>query len=248
MAGIAKIVGKAIDDVAKVMTKVLIGLGDAVAGDVKSGKTFYAGSTTLKTGTMPTKAIVAANDLYEEGYHAGNPGGLDAIDTDLAPANIKKDVNIFGKVGTFVSTLAEDILGSAQSTITEITTSALLDQYYWLLMGAGADITIATKTQTYDASSMAVAVAMGTLWCNAADSQKPRLFMNSVQVAEGGYLLAAFASGAFTILIGTRALSGSVTCEFKSHSYAGGNTVIDIDGSVHADKVSAGIAIGSIKI
>lgn len=49
---------------------------------------------------FPTAKIVAANDNYPEGYHKGNPGGLDAIETDLAPGNIKDTVNIFGKVGT----------------------------------------------------------------------------------------------------------------------------------------------------
>lgn len=51
--------------------------------------------------TFPTAKIVATSDNYPQGYHAGNPGGLDAIDTDLAVGNIKKDVNIFGKVGTY---------------------------------------------------------------------------------------------------------------------------------------------------
>ena len=80
--------------------------GDAVVGDVKAGKKFYKDDpATQLTGTMPTKAIVAANDNYEEGYHAGEPGGLDAIDTDLAPGNIKEGVDIFGKVGTYLPVL-----------------------------------------------------------------------------------------------------------------------------------------------
>ncbi|GAI76737.1 unnamed protein product, partial [marine sediment metagenome] len=74
---------------------------DALVTDVKDPKTFYSVEAPKKTGTMPTKAIVAGAETYEEGYHAGNPGGLSAIDADLTPANIKKDVNIFGKVGTY---------------------------------------------------------------------------------------------------------------------------------------------------
>ncbi|MBA7704519.1 hypothetical protein ES703_113333 [subsurface metagenome] len=57
---------------------------------------------TLDVKDPPLKAIVAVNDNYEEGYHKGNAGGLDAVDTDLAPGNIKDTVDIFGKVGTFV--------------------------------------------------------------------------------------------------------------------------------------------------
>lgn len=74
---------------------------DAAVGDVKSPKTFYSVEEPKKTGTMPTVTIVAANDNYPAGYHAGDGGGLDAIDTDLTPTNIKSGVNIFGKVGTF---------------------------------------------------------------------------------------------------------------------------------------------------
>ncbi len=55
---------------------------------------------TLDVRDPPLKAIVAANDNYEAGYHKGNAGGLDAIDTDLATANIKNGITIFGKVGS----------------------------------------------------------------------------------------------------------------------------------------------------
>lgn len=75
---------------------------DALLTDVRVGKTFYSVAVPRKTGNLPTKAIAAGAETYEEGYHAGNPGGLSAIDADLAVANIKKAVNIFGKVGTLV--------------------------------------------------------------------------------------------------------------------------------------------------
>ncbi|MBA7613546.1 hypothetical protein ES703_20797 [subsurface metagenome] len=88
--------------------KTVVLTGDAVVGDVKAGKKFYKDDPeTQLTGTMPTKAIVATSDDYEAGYHEGNPGGLDAIDTDLAPANIKAGVTIFGKLGTYVEAISE---------------------------------------------------------------------------------------------------------------------------------------------
>lgn len=82
---------------------------DAAVGDVKSPKTFYSVAPPRKTGTMPTKAIVAGSDAYEEGYHAGDPGGLDAIDTDLAPGNIREGVTIFGKLGTLAAAVGIDM-------------------------------------------------------------------------------------------------------------------------------------------
>jgi len=77
-----------------------IGAADAVLADVKNGKTFFSVTGGIKTGNMATVAIVAANDNYPAGYHVGNVGGLDAIDADLATANIKSGITIFGKPGS----------------------------------------------------------------------------------------------------------------------------------------------------
>lgn len=86
-----------------------IGAANALVGEVKAGRTFFSVTGAIKTGTMPTVAIVAANDNYPAGYHAGDGGGLDAIDVHLAPGNIKLGVNIFGKVGTVAPAPTETI-------------------------------------------------------------------------------------------------------------------------------------------
>jgi hypothetical protein len=97
--GIAKIAGKNIDDLSKLMGKDIISEGTAAVGDVKDPETFYAGSTALKTGTMPTVAVAPASSAYPAGYHAGDVGGLPAIDADLATANIKSGATIFNVAG-----------------------------------------------------------------------------------------------------------------------------------------------------
>lgn len=56
---VAKIMGANYDDLAKLMGADLIVLGDAVLGDVKTPKTFYAGSTTLLTGIGSLKQFFA---------------------------------------------------------------------------------------------------------------------------------------------------------------------------------------------
>jgi len=51
-------------------------------------------------------ALVALNpalNAYPKGRHAGNLGGLSAVDVDLVPANIKWTKTIFGVVGTAVA-------------------------------------------------------------------------------------------------------------------------------------------------
>lgn len=67
------------------------------------------GKLAIINGTPPLKAIVAASEAYPKGWHEGDVGGLSAIETDLAPANIKEAVNIFGKVGTLTVALTERI-------------------------------------------------------------------------------------------------------------------------------------------
>lgn len=47
-------------------------------------------------------ALAPASDAYPKGWHQGDTGGLDAVDTDLATGNIKTGVTIFGKEGTVV--------------------------------------------------------------------------------------------------------------------------------------------------
>lgn len=62
------------------------------------------GSLAIINAKPPLKEIVAASDAYPKGWHEGNPGGLDAIDTDLAAGNIKDGIIIFGKLGTLTVT------------------------------------------------------------------------------------------------------------------------------------------------
>ncbi len=101
MAGIEKIASKNLDEVNKINTAVLIGLGDALVGEVIDGKFFYAGSTVLKEGTMPTVALAAGSNAYPAGYHVGDGGGLTAVDGDLVAGNIKDGVTIFNVLGTY---------------------------------------------------------------------------------------------------------------------------------------------------
>jgi len=66
---------------------------------------------------IPIRKLSATSNEYDRGFHKGNPGGLDAVDTDLATGNIKDGVNIFGKVGTVIPGGTETIETSDQSDI-----------------------------------------------------------------------------------------------------------------------------------
>ncbi len=76
---------------------------DAVEADVREPKTFYSIAPPKKTGTMPTVTLDPDLNDYPEDYHAGNPGGLSAVDVDLIADNIKQGVTIFGVAGSLAA-------------------------------------------------------------------------------------------------------------------------------------------------
>lgn len=193
---------------------------DAAVGDVKSPKTFYSVATPKKTGTMPTVAIVAANDTYSAGYHAGDAGGLDAIDVHLAPANIKTGVNIFGKVGTYT--------GPAKSAEALSVTLCVVDGFYASEAGGfiaqtyispAAEITFITKTDTFTAGSLAIASYAAIMMGRQTSRTKMKLYMGGVLVAESGYLLLNTPTN--VTLISSRALSGSQIVMARAKNYHG---------------------------
>jgi hypothetical protein len=78
--------------------------GDAVIGDVRSGKTFSNADDIGLTGTIPTRSTTAqtitpttSNIIKSAGIYDGDITIIG--DPDLATGNIKASVNIFGVVG-----------------------------------------------------------------------------------------------------------------------------------------------------
>lgn len=82
---------------------------DAIVGDVLTGKTFYAGTEPIKTGTMPNRGEVdtdittkAQVVTIQDGYHDGN-GIVQISATEQAKiidGNIKDGITILGVTGT----------------------------------------------------------------------------------------------------------------------------------------------------
>jgi len=79
-------------------TKVLdTTTGTAANGDCLSGKIAFSNGSQI-TGSITTNTLSDVNDTVGAGYYAATT--LSTVDNDLAVGNIKKDVNVFGKVGT----------------------------------------------------------------------------------------------------------------------------------------------------
>ncbi len=79
---------------------------DLTEAEAPTGKKFYSITGGVKTGTG-TKTLSAANDTVAAGYYAATT--LHAVDADLAAANIKSGVTVFGIDGSFSSAPAHDI-------------------------------------------------------------------------------------------------------------------------------------------
>ncbi len=227
---------------AGVATVQEIGAADAAVTDVKAPRTFFSVTGGIKTGTMATVALDPANSTVNAGYYAATT--LQAVDADLAVGNIKSGVTIFGFLGTYLSTLSQDLVASAVSADTGVTTGGY---YAKITVATGADYDMATTTNTFAANSMAVAI--GCLHACDWDGTvqfKLRLYMNGTQVAESG----AIGSSPTQIIVkGTRALSGSKICKIAVHNYdpAVSRIICPSSGAINASPIATGIGVGSIK-
>ena len=70
--------------------------GTAVTGDMLAGKKAWVAGAEV-TGTMPLQTLNPASTVVPAGYYAAT--NLAAVDPDLATANIKAGVTIFGTAG-----------------------------------------------------------------------------------------------------------------------------------------------------
>ncbi len=72
--------------------------GDAVAADVRMGKTFSNASDTGMSGTMAAQSLSPETRDVSAGYYEATT--LNAVDADLAPGNVVAGKVIFGVTGT----------------------------------------------------------------------------------------------------------------------------------------------------
>ncbi len=169
---------------------------------------------------VPIRQLSASNDVYDRGFHQGNPGGLDAVDVDLAAGNIADGVTIFGFLGTLAAgALAEDLTSEIQSTLGTWFSGGNTQAELRLTAGTGGAATVVTDTKTFDADSIAYTVAFSHGYSQVATIMKLQLVMGGVQVAESGFVSAAGVDHIVEMLSATRALSGSQVVMLRVHNY-----------------------------
>jgi len=215
---------------------------NALVGEVKNGRTFYAVGGARKTGTMPTVALDPALNEYPAGYHAGE-ASLTAVDAQLVQANIADGVTIFGVLGTLApGTLAEDTT-SAEIATTESAGVAAGYEETWSI-GATSEVLLVTTTPTFLAGSLAVGSAFG-FFRGGTENLTLKLYMGGVEVAES----TTFDDGRQLPkqVVATRALSGAqeVKCVIAN---AGGATSYYVCSKTTTVRKAAGVSVGSIKL
>ena len=116
--------------------------GDAVAGDLLDGKKAWADGAEV-TGTIATQTLSADNDTVAAGYYAATT--LSAVDADLATANVKSGVTVFGVAGD--PNVVDTSSGDAAAGDVKSGKKAWVD---------GAEVTGTIATRTLSAGSQTV--------------------------------------------------------------------------------------------
>lgn len=197
---------------------------------------------------VPIRKLLATDDVYHRGFHKGNPGGLDAVDAQLAAANIKEGITIFGFLGTFAGgALAEDTVGSD----TENNTCATAGAFHGNCGTPGADgeADIASVTKTFNDPSFAV----GSAFCEVAsdptqlDFCKLRCYIDGVQVGESVFFDSTI--GENYIAVGTKDVSGDIDIIIKAtlHNYGGAQYFRRAASFGTGGEAGGGVAVGAIK-
>jgi uncharacterized protein (TIGR02145 family) len=88
--------GKTVFGVAGNSHVVNTSTGDAVAGEILSGKKAWVGGNEV-TGNIPTQTLSNATTTVSAGYYANDD--LATVDTDLVSGNIHKGKTVFGVAG-----------------------------------------------------------------------------------------------------------------------------------------------------
>lgn len=179
---------------------------------------------TLDVKDPPLAAIVAANDNYEAGYHNGNPGGLDAIDTDLAVANIKNGVVIFGFTGTFIGgVMTHDDMDSDVDNQGD--SASYIIYFEWATIPADGDVTIATITLTCLQATVIEAAYFISARANDANRVKLQMFIDGVGQGETAFLLGDNKFHLFYDIANKAVASGARVIYLNAHAYSGGSSV-----------------------
>ena len=215
--------------------------GSCAVAEVKTGNTYYAGAVAVKTGSG-TQTLSAASEVVAAGYYAATT--LSTVDTDLTAANIATGEVIFGITGEAAGgTQAEDTTGEdSTATNADATDTA---GYNAIAIAGTTEVTLATKTLTYDADSITVAVGFAAGLSSDLNKMKLRLYLGGTLVTTSGYIPTTIDT---MIIVGTRALSGSQECKIVCYNEDSSEHTLYAYSEDSGSVLPFGIGCGSIKL
>ena len=140
---------------------------------------------------VPLRTLNPANDTVQAGRYLATT--LSTVDSDLATGNIKETVDIFGKVGTFAGgPPVYDIEGT--HTDTDACGTGLNSTCYkektWSADEGPGSYACFTKTLAAAQSTVLFGFVAGIGYGSGAEKVKLQLYIDGVQVAESGWLVA----------------------------------------------------------
>lgn len=221
---------------------------DAIIGDVKDEKTFYATDYPKKTGTLALDGNAVVGDVkdgktfYKDSW-VKKTGTL-ALDGNAAVEDVRDGKTFYKdswvkKTGTLV--LAADVAGSASSSTVVLTPGG---SYHQRNLEAYEEVDLTSKILTFAPNSRAVAVGFAS--CAAvANSMKLRLYMDEELVAESSYIPTTTSS---VIVIGAKELSGTKTCRLSVRNYLDSSRYFRTAAVSVGDLEGVAIAVVSMKI
>jgi len=194
-----------------------------------------------KQGIVVKEALSAASEAVAKGLYDATT--LSAVDADLATGNIKGGVTVFGKLGTVA--LAEDVEGETEGGFTASGSGT----YYreGVSVANESEAVLLTKNLTFDAASIAFAVAFAHCACEVANKVKLRLYMGGTLMQTSGYVPVSPASANIT-LRDFRVLSGSQDCELRAYNEdVATRNLYFYSGGASSPRAMM-IAVGSVKL
>lgn len=233
--------------------------GGTMTGDIAMGGSKVTGlgePTAQDDALRKARAEIINADIYSlaEIVYTKLDLALSIVHGDVATANkdgttATPSMRTLGTgaqqaaAGDHTHTLAEDITGSAQSAI--LLEAAAAGYAIAVSVAAGSETDLATKTQSYGTASIAVAVGYANGEGAHADHIKLYLYMDDSLVASSAFIPAIAEN---TIVVGTRALSGSKICKVAAHNSDISECWLWVTSYGSTSPIGAGIGIGSVKI
>lgn len=188
------------------------------------------GLLIYKQGIVEKESLSPASETVAKGIYDATT--LSTVDTDLAAANIKSAVTIFGKEGTFAG---GPVVYDAQNcdVDSQVGSGPITVRFEEPVMDPGSDVTILTTTIACAQTTALQAAYFVAGKASNVNSLKLQMYIDGVAQGETGYV--GNTAWVQNYDIGHEAVSsGSRTAYLNCHNYGGAVTLMSFSGIIFA--------------